>query len=463
MNPNPTNPAPDFAAFLGWDWGDAAHALALHDPATGQSESTPLAHSAEHLHQWLDQLEARFGGRPVALALEGPRGAIFPGLLERPWWHVFAAHPATSARYRAAFTPSGAKDDHPDAQILLELLPRHRDKLTPLSLADAATRALAGWCEARRDRVDRRPQWLHPRISLLKQYYPQARERVGDNLARPLALAVLSQGPDRIARKSARPAPLKAFSSTHNGRRPETVQARLDFIAQARALPPAAAGVGVAVRQLRGRVEPLRGVQKPVGPFAAAIAAALAAHPDAALFRDLPGAGAVLAPRGLLAFGRERDPDPDPGSLQQDAGLAPVREKSGGALWTHWRWHAPTFRRQSLVEWAGQTVVYCPGAKAYYEQMKAKDQGHWAILRALAFQGGAHPLEMLAGTHARRRRALPQATDQAPFPAGQNPVPIPTRQPMKQSWRGCPQVLAAGVPATVPVAGKPDAHRTLTG
>jgi len=55
-------------------------------------------------------------------------------------------------------------------------------------------------------------------------------------------------------------------------------------------------------------------------------------------------------------------------------------------LWTHWRWNAPTFLRQSLVEWAGQTVVHCAWAKAYYQRMKAKGKRHAAILRALAFK-----------------------------------------------------------------------------
>ena len=66
--------------------------------------------------------------------------------------------------------------------------------------------------------------------------------------------------------------------------------------------------------------------------------------------------------------------------------LAPVREKSGGSLWTHWRWLAPGFLRQTWVEWAGQTVLYSPWARAYYQQMKARGKGHWAILRALAFK-----------------------------------------------------------------------------
>jgi len=386
MNSKNTDAAPAFVACIGLDWGDQSHALALHDPTTGQTEASTLTHSAENLHRWLDQLETRFGGRPVALAIEGTRGAIFPVLLARPWLHVFAVHPVTSARYRTAFTPSGAKDDLPDAQVLLELLQRHRDKLTPLTRADAATRELAGLCEARRDLVDRRTQLLNQLVATLKKFYPQTLTLVGENLASPLALDFLTKWPDLITLKTARPATVKAFYYTHNVRRPETVQTRLDFIQNARALTTDDVLVSVAVRQLRVLVEQVRVVQKHVAGFDAAIAKAFAAHPEAALFRDLPGAGAVLAPRLLIAFGTERDRYPDPASLQKYAGLAPVREKSGGALWTHWRWHAPTFLRQSFIEWAGQTVKYCPWAKAYYEQMKAKDKGHWAILRALAFK-----------------------------------------------------------------------------
>jgi transposase len=380
------DPTPAFVAFIGLDWGDKHHAIALHDPALGRTEGTRLAHSAETLHQWLDQLATRFGGHPVALAIEGTRGAIFPALLDRPWLHVFAVHPATSARYRAAFTPSGAKDDEPDARVLLELLQHHRDKLTLLSLGDAATRELAGLCEARRDLVDRRTQLLNQLTSLLKKYYPQALDLVGDEPASPLALDFLARWPDLITLQRARPSAVRSFYYVHNVRRPEAVAERLTRIAQARALTTDDAVVHVAVRQVRGLVEQLRVVQKHVKEFDQAISAQFKVHPDAGLFRELPGAGPVLGPRLLVAFGDERDRYPDPGSLQKYGGLAPVREKSGGSLWIHWRWHAPRFLRQTFVEWAGQTVLYCPWAKAYYERMKARGKGHGAILRALAFK-----------------------------------------------------------------------------
>jgi len=158
------------------------------------------------------------------------------------------------------------------------------------------------------------------------------------------------------------------------------------LMAQAVALTTEEARVSVAVLQLRALVDQLEVFQKHVARMDAEIKSAFAAHPDAALFRDLPGAGAQMGPRLCAAFGTDRAAYPDPASLQKYAGLAPVREKSSGQLWTHWRWNAPRFLRQSFVEWAGQTVRYCEWARVYYERMSKKGKKHAVILRALAFK-----------------------------------------------------------------------------
>jgi transposase len=133
-------------------------------------------------------------------------------------------------------------------------------------------------------------------------------------------------------------------------------------------------------------IDQLRTFQKHLAGFEKQIARVFAAHPDALIFKNLPGAGPALAPRLLVAFGSDRTRYPEAASLQKYGGLAPVREKSGGRLWTHWRWQAPTFLRQTFVEWAGQTILWSAWAKTYYQRMKAKDKSHQAILRALAFK-----------------------------------------------------------------------------
>src|ERR1039458_210068 len=172
---------PPFVACIGLDWGDQSHAVALQ-PVQGKTESGTLVNSPEVLHTWLQELAQRFEGRPVALAVETSRGPLIHVFSAYPWLTVYPIHPATSARYRAAFKPSGAKDDQPDALLLLELVRKHRDKLRPLQLADAATRMLAALVELRRDLVDRRTQVVLQLESLLKSYFPQALELVGNDL-----------------------------------------------------------------------------------------------------------------------------------------------------------------------------------------------------------------------------------------------------------------------------------------
>src|SRR5215212_1092454 len=51
-------------------------------------------------------------------------------------------------------------------------------------------------------------------------------------------------------------------------------------------------------------------------------------HPDAALFRSLPGLGAFLAPAMLTKFGDERARFATPGSLQAMAGTCPITKAS---------------------------------------------------------------------------------------------------------------------------------------
>lgn len=387
MNPpNPEKASAEFVALVGLDWGHGTHAIALRFLDATATETSAIEHSAEHLHQWLDQLEERCGGRPVAVAVEASKGAVVYALLERPWITVYPIHPATSSRHRAAFRPSGAKDDTPDALVLLSLLQHHRDRLRPLHQEDEATRTLARLVEARRKAVDRRTLLSNQLQSMLRDYFPQALELIGGNLSAPLALDFLEKWPRLTDVQAAKGATIKAFYHRHNVRRPELVECRIQLIRSARLLTRDAAVIEPAVRVVRLLVAELRVLQEHLAEFEKAISQAFAAHPEQKLFRELPGAGAVLAPRLLVAFGTLRDRFADAAAMQRYFGVAPVTEKSGGRAWVHWRWNAPAFARQTLVEWAGQTVVYCPWAKAYYEQQRAKGVRHWAILRALAFK-----------------------------------------------------------------------------
>lgn len=381
------NPASDYAALVGLDWGDKEeHAFALRFAAADTLEAGTIEASAEALHGWLDQLEQRVGAGLIAIAFESGRASIVHALAGHPRLELYPVNPATSARFRKAFTLSGAKDDGPDAEVLLTLVTRHRDQLTRLELDGAQTRELAALVQARRMAVDHRTQLTNQLRNVLKSYFPQALVLVGDELASAMALDFLSRWPELTMAQKARPAAVRAFYARHNARRPERIAERLALLTHARPLTVDRAVIAPALLQVKMLVALLRVQQTHITAFAERIAEVFAAHPQAAFFRELPGAGPTFAPRLLVAFGDRRERYPAASSLQKYGGVAPVREKSGGQVWTHWRWQAPKFLRQTFIEWAGQTVVYCEWANAYYHRQRRAGKAHHAILRALAFK-----------------------------------------------------------------------------
>ena len=108
--------------------------------------------------------------------------------------------------------------------------------------------------------------------------------------------------------------------------------------------------------------------------------------PDYSLFAALPGAGSILAPRLLVAFGEQRERYGSAAEIQKYAGVAPVLERSGNKSWVHWRLACPIFLRQTFVEWAGSTIPRSFWASAYYQRQRAKGCSHQAALRALAYK-----------------------------------------------------------------------------
>jgi Transposase IS116/IS110/IS902 family len=133
-------------------------------------------------------------------------------------------------------------------------------------------------------------------------------------------------------------------------------------------------------------VAQLRVTLQAIADFDKAIAHRAQEHPDFPLFDALPGAGAVFAPRLLVAFGEQRERYASAEALQKYAGIAPVTERRGKKAWVHWRLQCPTFLRQTFVAWAAESPRHAFWAQVYYQQQRAKAKAHQAAVRALAFK-----------------------------------------------------------------------------
>lgn len=90
---------------------------------------------------------------------------------------LYPVNPHLVAKYRQAFAPSRAKADPTDAQILLELLLKHIDKLQCWQPGSALLRSLQQLVENRRMLVAEEVRLTNRIIAALKGYYPQVLEQ----------------------------------------------------------------------------------------------------------------------------------------------------------------------------------------------------------------------------------------------------------------------------------------------
>ncbi len=373
-----------FTAFIGIDWADAKHDICIQAAGDERREFCCMPHKVDAIDDWAQSLYRRFGG-PIAVALELSKGPLVYALQKYDFFVIFPVNPSTLAKYREAFTPSGAKDDPTDAEFALDLILRHADRFTPLHPQSVEMRTLVSLVEQRRRLVNDRVRTTNRLRNTLKQYYPQVLEWF-DRIDTPLFCAFIERWPTLAQVKRARRTTLQRFFHQHNMRSASVLDARLQSIKAAMPLTLDEAVITPNRLQALVLVDLLRVTLSAIKRFDEEIAELAPQHPDYALFDALPGVGPSLAPRLLVAFGEQRDRFNSAAELQRYAGIAPVTVRSGNMYWVHWRWQCPTFLRQTFVEWAAQTINKSYWAGVYYRQQRDKGCSYQAAVRALAFK-----------------------------------------------------------------------------
>ncbi len=374
-----------FAAFIGIDWADAKHDLCLQAAGTAQRERFQLEHTPEALDAWATTLRTRFNGQPVAVCLELDKGPLVSALRTDDFLVLFPINPLTLARYREAFTPSRAKDDPTDAELQLELLLTHRDKLQPLQPQSPTMRALAQLVEHRRRVVGDKVRITNRLTSALKNYFPQVLQWFQDKDTR-IFCDFLSRWPTLKAAQLARRSTLETFFRDHHVRTADVLATRMHAIKTATPLTTDEGVIAPNALLVQTLVSQLRVTLDAIEAFDHAIAQRAQHHPDFPLFQALPGAGPVFASRLLVAFGEQRERYASAAALQKYAGIAPVTERSGKKAWVHWRLQCPKFLRQTFVEWTAESIRHSFWAQVYYQQQRDKGNTHQAAVRALAFK-----------------------------------------------------------------------------
>jgi transposase len=377
---------PEWAAFAAIDWADQKNFWRLIPAGSACQEQGELENTPEAVESWAATLQQRFGGRPIAVCLEQSRGALVYMLAKYAHVVLFPVHPTTAARYRETFRTSGAKDDPSDTASLLDLLMRHRERLHRLRPETTETRLLQLLVEERRRTVDEKTRQSNRLTGCLKLYFPQILHWFGD-VAGPLVGDLLERWPSLRELQRAHPGTLRKFFQQHNCRGEERMQERLQAIYQALPATTDAAVLEAGAIIARGLVALLATLRGQIAVFEQRIEELVRCHPDGGLFAGLPGAGAALVPRLIVAFGTYRERYQSAYQLQCYSGIAPVKEASGKSEWIHFRFTCPKFLRQTFHEFASHSIGKSEWARAYYEHLR-KDQkkSHHAAVRAVAYK-----------------------------------------------------------------------------
>jgi transposase len=374
-----------FAAFVGFDWADQKHAGALCSRG-GPVQTFELDQTPQAIDQWATCLRARFGGRPIAVCLEQSKGALVYALMKYDFFVIYPVNPKQLKRFREALAPSGAKDDPGDAELILELLVRHRDRLRAWRPDDETTRLIGVLAEDRRRLVGQRTALTNALKSRLKQYYPLALEVLGE-LDTELACRFLLRWDCLESLAQEGPQEIATFYRAQHCNHPQLIAERLQKIAHAAPLTTDGAIVQSGRMMVRSIALQLLAIMDPIQEYDKQLAELMQRHPDAEIFQSFPGAGDALAPRLLAAFGTDRERLETAEEMQRISGIAPVMIQSGKTQRrVRRRWACSKFLRQTFHEFAQHSLAKSTWAKAYYDLMRTRGTKHHAAVRALAFK-----------------------------------------------------------------------------
>lgn len=373
-----------FAAYVGIDWADQKHAIALLPEGQGKEEHRQLDQTPEAIDAWAVELRERFGGGLVAICLEQAKGGLIYALMKYDFLVLYPINPKQLARFREALAPSGGKDDPTDAALCLRMLVQHRDALRPWRADDAPTRLIRILAEDRRALVAQRTRLCNQLQDRLKQVFPLALEVLG-SLTTELAAEFLTRFGSFEELKAAPPKEVAALYRLY-GLGKDEIQKRLQRIDEAVPLTTDAALVESARLLVQSLAAQLQALVEPLRLYEQQLAEAMRKHPDAAIFTSFPGAGDALAPRLLAAFGADRERLENASQMQCLAGIAPVVRRSGRSFSVLRRWACSKFLRQTFHEFAQHSLPRSAWAKAYYQLQRARGKKHHAAVRALAFK-----------------------------------------------------------------------------
>jgi hypothetical protein len=306
------------------------------------------------------------------------------GALVAAGYQVVAVNPLAASRYRERHTTSRAKSDRGDARMLADLVRTDRHHHRRVAGDSGLVEAVKVLARGHQQLVWARQRQANLVRSALRAFYPAALGAFGSDLIGRDAVAVLGLAPTPDRGRALSHAELvealrRAGRRRQVDGRAATIQAVLaSQQLQAPAVVAAAYGQVVAAA-----VAVIGSLSEQITSLEAALTSVFTAHADVGIVLSQPGLGVVLGARVLAEFGDDPDRYANAKARKAYAGTAPVTRASGSRKVVLARAVGNRRLTTACHLWAFAALTGSPGARRYYDSLRARGATHHQALRAL--------------------------------------------------------------------------------
>jgi len=372
--------------FAGDDWAEDHHDIEVMDAAGKVLAKRRLPEGAAGMSQ-LHELIGRFLPEDadeveVVIGIGTDRGPWVAALVAAGYT-VFPVNPLQASRYRERHGVSGAKSDQGDSHMLADMVRTDSHQLRPAAGDSPEAAGVKVVARTHKTLIWDRTRQVQRLRHQLREYFPAAIEAFED-LDAPDVLELLGKAPDPA--RAARLTRAQISAALKRARRRNIADKTDAILAALRGehlTQPAALTVAYAAT-VRSLVAVITTLNEQAKLLEEQVKEHFGRHPDAEIYQSQPGIGAILGARVLGEFGDDPRRYVSAKSRKNYGGTSPITRASGKKKVVAARFIRNDRLIDALMSWAFASLNASPGARAFYDQQRAKGLEHNDALRRLA-------------------------------------------------------------------------------
>jgi transposase len=372
--------------FVGDDWAEDHHDVEVMDQAGRVLAKRRLPEGVAGIAQLHELIGARLGedgeDAEVAVGIETDRGPWVAALIAAGYL-VFPVNPLQASRYRERHGVSRAKSDSGDAHMLADMVRTDSHQLRPAAGDSLQAQGIKVLARTHKTLIWERTRAVQRLRAQLREYFPAALEAFEDlDAADTLELLGKAAEPVRAARLT-RAQVSAALKRARRRNIPDKVTAILAALRSEQLDQPAALTAAYAAT-VRALISVITVLNEQVKALQGQVEEHFGQHPDAEIYTSQPGMGVILGARVLAEFGDDPHRYADGKARRNYAATSPITRASGKKKVVTARFIHNDRLVDALRAQAFTALNASPGARAFYDSLRARGIEHNDALRRLA-------------------------------------------------------------------------------